>query len=90
MLKQQTTCSIAFFYSLPVPNIKVEPKDENPDVSALAQLADKEQIALNSINGFLLILDGDGEITFVSPNIADYLGLAMVSESWVAVLDRAV
>lgn len=54
--------------------------DEDTKISPLINKVDKEQLALNSLDGFLLILSGDGEITFVSANIAEHLGLSQVSQ----------
>lgn len=45
----------------------------------MAHFVDKNQLALKAIDGFLLILSDNGEITFVSPNIAEYLGLSQVN-----------
>lgn len=70
------------FYLSTVPHIKAEPlsgliDDEDIKLS-LSTLVDNEQLALKAIDGFLLILSDNGEITFVSPNISEFLGLAQV------------
>lgn len=37
-----------------------------------------EKLIMQSLDGFLLILSMDGDITFVSENISEYLGIHQV------------
>lgn len=54
----------------------VESKDVKMHV--LKKLVEDDKFALTAIDGFLLVLNSDGDITYVSEDIADYLGLAKV------------
>lgn len=47
-------------------------------VSPLINKVDSDKMALKSLDGFLLILSGDGDITYVSENISEFLGLSQV------------
>lgn len=44
----------------------------------LSNYVDEENLALLALDGFLLVLSDDGDITYVSENICDILGLAKV------------
>lgn len=58
-----------------------DPKSaENADVKldSLSKYIEKEKMAFAAMDGFLLILSDDGEITYVSENISEILGLSMV------------
>lgn len=75
------------FLLISVPNIqelsKTMDKEFNLDsddvkVSPLINKVDSDKMALKSLDGFLLILSGDGDITYVSENISEFLGLSQV------------
>lgn len=52
---------------------------ENPDGNFdLLKCAEATQFIKETLDGFLIILSNDGDITYVSDNITDYLGLAKV------------
>lgn len=77
--------NILFLFS--VPNIEALSKtmdkefdvdSEDVKVSPLINKVDSDKMALKSLDGFLLILSGDGDITYVSENISDFLGLSQV------------
>lgn len=82
--------NIFFLYLILVPKFKSFSKliDENDSNDALdvkdakilsvTSQVETEQMALNSLDGFLLVLSGEGEITYISENISDSLGLAQV------------
>lgn len=83
--------NIFFLYLILVPKFKSFSKliDENDSNDALdvkdakilsvTSQVETEQMALNSLDGFLLVLSGEGEITYISENISDSLGLAQVN-----------
>lgn len=47
-------------------------------MNLLNDLVEKEKFALQSLDGFLLVLSADGDVTYVSDNISDHLGLSKV------------
>lgn len=51
---------------------------EDVKISPLINKIESDQMALNSLNGFLFILSGDGDIIYVSENIIEFLGLSQV------------
>lgn len=63
-------------------NVKksAEDDDESKDVKPqiLSNYIEDEKFALMALDGFLLVLNDDGDITYVSENISEILGLAMV------------
>lgn len=65
---------------LPVDPEKNADEEESKDVEMqiLSKFVDKEKLALKALDGFLLVLSDEGEITYVSEGIADILGLAKV------------
>lgn len=60
--------------------IDAEADQESKDVKMpiLSKTVEDEQCALLALDGFLLVLSDDGDITYVSENIADVLGLSKV------------
>jgi hypoxia-inducible factor 1 alpha len=53
-----------------------ELKDEKMQV--LSKIAEDEKCALMALDGFLLVLNDEGDITYVSDTISEYLGLSKV------------
>lgn len=56
-------------------------KCEETKLQPLSNAVDSEHFALNALNGFLIVLSGEGEITFVSENISEILGLTQVGSN---------
>lgn len=56
-----------------------EAKDVKPQI--LSKYIEDEKFALMALDGFLLVLNDDGDITYVSENISEILGLAMVKRT---------
>lgn len=52
-------------------------EDVKPQI--LSKFIEDEMFALNALDGFLLVLSDDGDVTYVSENIGDVLGLSKVS-----------
>lgn len=52
-------------------------EDVKPPI--LSKFIEDEMFALNALDGFLLVLSDDGDVTYVSENIGDILGLSKVS-----------
>lgn len=55
-----------------------EDTKDDVDMQVLSKHIEDEQLALKALDGFLLVLSDDGDITFVSENIGDILGLSKV------------
>lgn len=53
-----------------------------PVVNANPDVEDFSMMLKHTLDGFLLILSNDGDITYVTANISDYLGLSKVSDWW--------
>lgn len=66
---------------LPVEPEKASEEEESKDVKMqiLSKFVEDEKFALMALDGFLLVLSDEGEITYVSENIADILGLSKVT-----------
>lgn len=62
---------------IPVAVEDIESKDFK--IKMLNTFVEEEKFALQAMDGFLLVLSDDGDITYVSDNIAEHLGLAKVS-----------
>lgn len=65
---------------LPVDAAKTTDEEESKDVKMqiLSKFVEDENLAMMALDGFLLVLSDEGEITYVSENIADILGLSKV------------
>lgn len=62
---------------LPVENeVNDEEDSKNVKMQILSKYIEDEQFALMALDGFLLVLNDDGDVTYVSENIADILGLS--------------
>ena len=86
------TKAFLLLFELTVPDIgdgkksttAVEPEKEGEDVdqdskAALSELMiEQEQIALQTLDGFLLVLSADGDVTYVSENVGEFLGISQV------------
>lgn len=59
---------------------------EGPKLQALVKQIDCENFALNALNGFLIVLSGEGEVTYASENICEFLGLTQVSFCWCSLI----
>lgn len=57
-----------------------EEEEETKDIKiqVLKKIVENEKLALLALDGFLLVLNNEGDITYVSENIAEYLGLSKV------------
>lgn len=55
-----------------------EPKDDKMQV--LSKYIEDEEFALTALDGFMLVLNSDGDITYVSENINEILGLSQVRD----------
>jgi hypothetical protein len=67
--------------NLDLPNEPQKATDEDSKdvkMQILSKLVEEEKLALKALDGFLLVLSDEGEITYVSENIADILGLSKV------------
>lgn len=60
-----------------IDGVNEDVKDVKLDV--LKKIVEDEKFALKALDGFLLVLSGDGDITYVSQNISEYLGLSKVN-----------
>lgn len=56
-----------------------EPKDSK--IQVLSKYVEEEKMAMMAMDGFLICLNDDGDITYVSENINEILGLSMVRSS---------
>lgn len=83
-LIKHTSQLIEFIFFFLVPKIK-QLQDEVDDVKTkdlkpfeLPKELENQNFVLQAFDGFLLVLSADGDITYVSENICDLLGLAQV------------
>lgn len=58
-----------------------EEESKNVKMQILSNAIEDQQFTLNALDGFLLVLNDDGDITYVSDNISEILGLAMVRQA---------
>lgn len=65
---------------LPVNDREDEQEDSKDiDKQLILKHIDDNQMALKALDGFLLVLSDEGDITYVSENIGEILGLSMVN-----------
>jgi hypoxia-inducible factor 1 alpha len=65
---------------IPIERIKSTEGEDSKDVKMqiLSKHVEDEQFAIMALDGFLLILNDDGDVTYVSENISEILGLSKV------------
>lgn len=51
---------------------------KNVKAQVLSKYVEEENLALMALDGFLLVLNDEGDITYVSENIGEILGLSKV------------
>lgn len=74
------TSSTCRLFLVPKMKKSAEDKEESKDVKmqVLSKYVEEEKLAFTAMDGFLLVLNDDGDITYVSENISEILGLSMV------------
>ncbi|XP_037950951.1 protein similar [Teleopsis dalmanni] len=58
--------------------VETETEDNNGSTFDLFKCAEATQLLKQTLDGFLIILSNDGDITYVSDNITEYLGIAKI------------
>lgn len=59
----------------------IDQTEESKDIEKqlILQHIEDNHLALQALDGFLLVLSDEGDITYASENISDILGLSMVN-----------
>lgn len=70
--EEESSTSLVCAETKPAPALSSNPTDVVDDFGLMLK---------HTLDGFLLILSNDGDITYVTGNIADYLGISKVSFS---------
>lgn len=47
-------------------------------VTKLEITSNMDELFLKTLDGFVLVLDNNGDMSYLSPNVKDYLGIAQV------------
>lgn len=55
-----------------------EDVDQDSKAALSELMIEQEQLALQTLDGFLLVLSADGDVTYVSENVGEFLGIAQV------------
>jgi PAS domain-containing protein len=59
-------------------DIAIESESADVTTQVLSKCVEEENFALMALDGFLLVLNDDGDVTYVSENIGEILGLSKV------------
>lgn len=41
-----------------------------------------ENVVMQALDGFMFVLSGDGDVTYVSENVSEYLGIQQVCQKY--------
>ncbi|XP_052562291.1 protein similar isoform X1 [Culex pipiens pallens] len=55
-----------------------EDVDQDSKAALSELMIEQEQLALQTLDGFLLVLSADGDVTYVSENVGEFLGIAQI------------